>query len=45
MGKVADSELAIGEMSCVDRCVPKYMEVHTLVQEEYKKMMPAQPPA
>ncbi|CAG9475466.1 mitochondrial import inner membrane translocase subunit TIM10, putative [Plasmodium vivax] len=28
---VNDSFLSVGETSCVDRCVHKYMEIHTLV--------------
>ncbi|KJP86615.1 hypothetical protein AK88_03719 [Plasmodium fragile] len=28
---VNDSLLSVGETSCVDRCVHKYMEIHTLV--------------
>ncbi|CZT99248.1 hypothetical protein PFAG_03721 [Plasmodium falciparum Santa Lucia] len=28
---VHDSFLSVGETSCVDRCVNKYMEIHTLV--------------
>jgi mitochondrial import inner membrane translocase subunit TIM10 len=38
--KVGDADLAIGEMSCVDRCVPKYMEVHAMVADEFKKLQP-----
>jgi import inner membrane translocase subunit TIM10 len=34
--KVVESDLAIGEMSCIDRCIPKYFEAHMLVQEEFK---------
>jgi import inner membrane translocase subunit TIM10 len=37
--KVHDADLAIGEMSCIDRCVPKYFETHSIVQEEFKKAM------
>ena len=28
-----DPELAVGEATCVDRCVHKYMMVHAKVQE------------
>ncbi len=30
-------QLEIGEMSCIDRCVPKYFEVHEMVQGEFAK--------
>ena len=33
-----DAELALGEMSCIDRCVPKYFEVHQLVKGEYDRI-------
>ena len=29
-----DGELSIGEMACVDRCVPKYLEAQELVRAE-----------
>lgn len=38
---VHDSFLTVGETSCVDRCVHKYMEIHMLVG---KKLQEAQIP-
>lgn len=35
---IKDGELAIGEMTCVDRCVPKYFQVHTMVRDQYMAM-------
>jgi mitochondrial import inner membrane translocase subunit TIM10 len=35
--KPKDGELTIGEMSCVDRCVPKYLEAHALVGQEMRE--------
>ncbi len=29
-----DGDLSIGEMACLDRCVPKYLEAHELVGRE-----------
>ena len=43
-----DGELAVGEMACLDRCVPKYLEVHELVGKEIdsvRKAFVAPPPA
>lgn len=34
--KVKDSDLHVGELSCIDRCAPKYLEVHELVQKEFQ---------
>jgi hypothetical protein len=31
-----DGDLSIAEMTCIDRCVPKYMETLRLVGEEIK---------
>ena len=33
VGMYKDPELAVGEATCVDRCVHKYMMVHAKVQE------------
>jgi hypothetical protein len=32
--KPRDDQLTIGEMSCVDRCVAKYLETQALVKAE-----------
>lgn len=35
--KPKDGELSIGEMACIDRCVPKYVETHELVGKELRE--------
>ena len=35
--KYPDGDLSVGEMTCVDRCVGKYMHAQELVGEELKK--------
>lgn len=32
--KPRDGDLSVAEMSCIDRCVPKYLETHALVGNE-----------
>lgn len=36
---VHESKLSVGEMSCVDRCVSKYMDVHAAVGSELQGAM------
>lgn len=31
VSKPRDGDLSVGEMTCIDRCVPKYLETHELV--------------
>lgn len=35
--KYSDGDLQVGEMTCIDRCVGKYMHAHDLVGVELKK--------
>ena len=34
IAKPRDGDLAIAEMACIDRCVPKYLETHDIVGKE-----------
>lgn len=43
--RVKEGELHVGEMTCVDRCVPKYFAVHELVRVEFQKLQPSTAPA
>lgn len=40
--KVKLGELEIGELTCIDRCVPKYVQAHELAQEEFRRLLPQQ---
>lgn len=42
--KPRDSELTIGEMACIDRCVPKLVEVFELVRREVDAHRSGLPP-
>ena len=36
MTKFSDGDLAVGEMTCIDRCVGKYMHAQEVVGNELK---------
>ena len=40
IAKPRDGDLAIAEMACLDRCVPKYLETHDLVGKEIDAVRP-----
>mmetsp|Transcript_70918 Transcript_70918/g.154066 ORF Transcript_70918/g.154066 Transcript_70918/m.154066 type:complete len:95 (+) Transcript_70918:53-337(+) len=42
---VHEDKLSVGEMSCVDRCVSKYIDVHARVGTELQSVMAASPQA
>ena len=33
----ATGTLTVGEMTCVDRCVPKYVEAHHMIQKIFSE--------
>ena len=35
--RARDGELSVGEMACIDRCVPKFLETHELMGKELKE--------
>ena len=42
--KPRDGEMSVGEMACVDRCVPKYLATHALVSAELQRARGLAPP-
>jgi Tim10/DDP family zinc finger len=34
ISKPKEEDFSIGEMACVDRCVPKYLETHEIIGKE-----------
>lgn len=41
--KPRDGDLTIGEMACLDRCVPKYLETHEAVGKELAELRGGRP--
>eukprot|EP00636_Phaeomonas_parva_P002341 CAMPEP_0118859074 /NCGR_PEP_ID=MMETSP1163-20130328/5476_1 /TAXON_ID=124430 /ORGANISM="Phaeomonas parva, Strain CCMP2877" /LENGTH=99 /DNA_ID=CAMNT_0006792607 /DNA_START=166 /DNA_END=465 /DNA_ORIENTATION=- len=39
--KVKEGDLQVGEMTCIDRCVGKFMEARVRVQEQFQKQSEA----
>ncbi len=39
---VKEGALAVGEMSCIDRCVSKYLDVHALVGTQLQSVAGSQ---
>mmetsp|Transcript_79224 Transcript_79224/g.183847 ORF Transcript_79224/g.183847 Transcript_79224/m.183847 type:complete len:97 (-) Transcript_79224:226-516(-) len=44
IANVREEKLGVGEMSCVDRCVSKYIDVHAKVGTELQGLQAAQVP-